>query len=217
MNKPTWTILGLGHFVFDLLEAIHVRGEQAVEVVLNQEVDQVLVDRLSPGIQITSLKNFTPHSDQYIFGFVEPRKDLFLSALAEFQLPFGNLIHPFSSVASSVEMGMGNFVGAGVVLGPNVRLGNFNYVNRCASVGHDTQIKNQNHIGPGVVIPGRCVIGNKNFFGANSTLLDGLTITDQVTLAAGAVATKNISQSGTFVGIPAKLVEREGTVNQVCS
>ncbi|OCK58341.1 acyltransferase [Bradyrhizobium sp. LMTR 3] len=51
-------------------------------------------------------------------------------------------------------------------------------------------------------------IGNRVSIGSNATLLP-VQICDDVVIGAGAVVTKNITESGTYVGNPARMLERK--------
>ena len=44
------------------------------------------------------------------------------------------------------------------------------------------------------------------FCGAGSTVIDHISICDNVMIGAGAVVVKDIMESGTYVGIPARKV-----------
>jgi acetyltransferase-like isoleucine patch superfamily enzyme len=50
-------------------------------------------------------------------------------------------------------------------------------------------------------------LGNRVSIGTNATILP-VTICDQVVIGAGAVVTKDITQSGIYVGNPARLLRR---------
>lgn len=50
------------------------------------------------------------------------------------------------------------------------------------------------------------IIGNKVYVGSNSTILP-VTICDDVVIGAGSVVTKNITESGTYAGNPAKKIK----------
>lgn len=72
-------------------------------------------------------------------------------------------------------------------------------------ITHDNSIK--------LILPdksdlfGKIVIGNNCFIGQNSTILYGVTICDNVIIAAGSVVTKSINQSNVVVGgNPAKII-----------
>ncbi|WP_228720290.1 acyltransferase [Acinetobacter portensis] len=47
-------------------------------------------------------------------------------------------------------------------------------------------------------------IGQNNWFGARVTVLDGVTITDNVVVGACSLVTKNLNEAGVYVGIPVK-------------
>lgn len=55
--------------------------------------------------------------------------------------------------------------------------------------------------------PKPIVVGADCWFGARVTVLSGVTIADRVTVAAGAVVTKDLLQPGIYAGVPAKLVK----------
>ena len=55
-------------------------------------------------------------------------------------------------------------------------------------------------------------IGNRVSIGSNATILP-VQICDDVVIGAGAVVTKNITESGTYAGNPARMLERK----QFCS
>lgn len=52
----------------------------------------------------------------------------------------------------------------------------------------------------------KITIGDRVFIGYNSTLLPGVTICDDVVVAAGSVVTKSIFESGVYGGNPAKKI-----------
>lgn len=207
MTTKTWTIFGAGNNINDINDAIESNYQKLKLIVLNMELDEETLNRIPRAIKIIDVKNFKPSTDCYFFGFVDPNKQPLLEILKKFKLTFPNLIHKFSYVAKTAEMGEGNFVGAGAVIAPNVKLGDFNFVNRSASIGHDTKVSSFNHFGPACTVAGRCKIGNKNLLGAGSTIIDGIEIKDEITIGAGGVITKNIWERGTYVGLPVKKIK----------
>jgi sugar O-acyltransferase (sialic acid O-acetyltransferase NeuD family) len=204
MKTKAWTIFGAGNFIHDMIDAIESRGHKAALIVLNMEIDQKIREKTPRSIGIVNLNDFSPSTDFYIFGFINPNKKPFLERLKKFNLSYTNLIHKFSYVAKTVGMGQGNFIGAGVVLAPNVKLGDFNFVNRCASIGHDAEIFHFNHFGPGCTVSGGCKIGNRNFLGTRSALINDITIRDDITVGAGGVVVKDILEAGIYAGVPVR-------------
>jgi acetyltransferase-like isoleucine patch superfamily enzyme len=57
------------------------------------------------------------------------------------------------------------------------------------------------------------VIGEKCFIGCNSIILPGVTIGDEVVVAAGSVVTKNIESNCLVGGNPAKVIRKIHTKN----
>jgi sugar O-acyltransferase (sialic acid O-acetyltransferase NeuD family) len=204
MKTKTWTILGAGNFVHDILDAIESKSQMAESLVLNMTLEKKILEKIPRSIKIVHLSDFAPSTDFYIFGFINPNKNAFLEDTKKFNLSYSNLIHEFSYVAKTVEMGHGNFIGAGVVLAPNVKLGDFNFVNRSVSIGHDTEILHYNHFGPGCTVAGECRIGNRNFLGVRSAIINSVTIKDDITVGAGGIVIEDILESGTYAGVPVR-------------
>ena len=204
MKTKTWTILGAGNFVCDIIDAIESRSQRAEFLVLNMTLDKKILEKIPRSIQIVHLNDFAPSTDFYVFGFINPHKNPFLENLKKFKLRYENLIHKFSYAAKTVEMGQGNFIGAGVVLAPNVKLGDFNFVNRSASIGHDAEILHFNHFGPGCTVAGECRIGNRNFLGIRSAIINNVKIKDDITVGAGGIVIEDILEAGTYAGVPVR-------------
>ena len=51
------------------------------------------------------------------------------------------------------------------------------------------------------------VIGNNCYIGASAIILEGITMCNDVRIGAGCVVTKNISQAGTYIGMPARRIK----------
>jgi sugar O-acyltransferase (sialic acid O-acetyltransferase NeuD family) len=204
LRKPTWTIFGVGNLIGDLIDAIESRHQKADNVVLNMDPDETKMRSIPPTTKIIELNEFKPSTDFYIFGFVDPNKESFLSSLRRYNLRYSNLIHKFSYVPKNVSMGEGNFIGAGVVLATHIKMGDFNYINRSASIGHDTHLLSFNELGPGCTIAGNCEIGCKNHFYSGSVVINNMHIGDNITIGAGGVVIRDILEPGIYTGVPAK-------------
>ncbi len=194
----------MGNFVHDVFDAIEASGDAPTCLVLNVPLDTARIERSHPHLRILPIEEFSPDTDCYTFGFVDPNKGPLLERLAVHRLDFANLVHPRAYLARGAALERGNFIGAGSVVGPNACMGAFNFVNRLASIGHDTRVGSFNHFGPGATVAGRCTIGDRNFFGTGSSVIDACLVTDDVVLGAGAVAVRDLTESGTYVGVPAK-------------
>lgn len=114
------------------------------------------------------------------------------------------LIHPDAVVAEDVMIGIGTAVMAGAVINLGTRIGRGCIINTCSSVDHDCAIGDFVHISVGVHIAGTCKIGEKTWIGAGATVSNNVSICDNCMIGAGAVVLKDIRNSGTYVGIPAR-------------
>ncbi|HEY1047345.1 MAG TPA: acetyltransferase [Bacteroidia bacterium] len=133
------------------------------------------------------------------------RKSLFESLRSN--IPFGNLIHSSSYVDPSAELGDGVFILPGCTVDKHVKIGNNVLLNVAAVVAHDTQIDSHTFLGPSASIAGKTHIEECCFIGINSTVIDNIHIKNNITIAGGAVVTKNLTESGLYAGIPAKHIK----------
>lgn len=119
---------------------------------------------------------------------------------------FPNLIHPnvsFDSREGKIVMGHGNIICSKTVLTTDITLGNFVHINLDCTIGHDVTIKDFSTLSPGVHISGNVTINEKVYIGTGTVVLEKINICSNVTIGAGAVVTKDITEPGTYVGVPA--------------
>ena len=122
-------------------------------------------------------------------------------------LYFPNIIHPTAFMAKYITVGNGNIITPGVVISTDVHIGSYNLFNWNVTIGHDTLIGECNVFNPGVNISGNIILGSRVLIGTGAQILQGLTICDDTIVGAGAVVTKNITEPGTYVGIPARRIK----------
>lgn len=112
------------------------------------------------------------------------RKKIFLS-LKEKGLYVPNIIHPSASVEPSVELGEGNQIMQGAIIGSNVKIGNNCIINSGSIISHDTIIGDNVHIAPGAIIAGGVTIKEDTIIGMGATIFLGLTIGKNVIIQNG--------------------------------
>lgn len=85
-------------------------------------------------------------------------------------------------------------------------------VNKGCKVGKNCRIYNNTVLGTrGAGFGGGCpTIGDNTFVGTNACILGGITIGNNVVVAAGAVVIDDVPDNATVAGIPAKIVKRTG-------
>ncbi len=115
-----------------------------------------------------------------------------------------NVIHPQTIIATTSEMGIGNFISAGVIINPLAVIGNHCIINTGSIIEHECSIGNGVHIAPGAVLAGNVSVGDNSFIGANAIIKQGITVGKNVIVGAGSVVVKNIPDNFIVAGNPAK-------------
>ena len=98
----------------------------------------------------------------------------------------------------------GNIILGQTLIEPNVIIGKGNLINYGAALFHDSVIGDFNEIMPGSKLLGNCKIGSHCRIGTNAVILPHTEVCDSVVIGSGAVVTKNITEPGTYVGVPAR-------------
>ena len=114
------------------------------------------------------------------------------------------LIHPSAVIAREVTIDKGTAIMAGAVINPCSRIGKGVIVNTCSSVDHDCEIGDYSHLAVGVRVAGTVKIGEGVFFGAGSTIKNNVNVCEDCIIGAGGVVINDITESGTYVGVPVK-------------
>lgn len=126
---------------------------------------------------------------------------------------FPTLVHPYAVVAESAVIGAGSVVMAGVVINPDAKIGEGCIINTSSSIDHDCEIGNYVHVSVGAHLSGSVKVDDLVWIGAGATISNNICICSGAVLGAGAVVVKDIKESGTYIGVPAKKMERKAQAN----
>ena len=119
------------------------------------------------------------------------------------------LVHPGAVVAKDVIIGEGTVVMAGTVINSGTRIGKGCIVNTCSSVDHDCKVGDYVHISVGSHLCGTVSVGEETWIGAGATVINNVSICSECMIGAGAVVVQNITESGTYIGVPARINEEK--------
>ena len=120
---------------------------------------------------------------------------------------FATAIHPASTLASSVSIGDGTLVCAGVVVNPYAEVGTNVILNTSCSVDHHCRIERDVHIAPGVNLAGAVTIGAETLVGIGASVIPAVAIGSGCVVGAGATVISDVPANTTVVGTPAKPVK----------
>lgn len=122
------------------------------------------------------------------------------------ELDFVTLIHPTASIGLNVTIDEGTVVMPMAVINSCAMIGKQTIINSGAVVEHDCRVGDYCLIAPHATLCGVVKIGNNVHMGAGSVVNQTLSVCDNTVVGSGSVVTKSITESGTYVGIPAKKI-----------
>jgi len=118
-----------------------------------------------------------------------------------------SLIHPSAVIGTDVEIGIGSVVMAGVVINSSSRIGLGCIINTSSSLDHDNVIEDYVHISPGVNMAGTVSVGKGSWLGIGSIISNNVNICSGCKVGAGAVVVKDITEPGTYIGVPVRKID----------
>lgn len=121
-----------------------------------------------------------------------------------------NVMHPTAYVSSrTLYWGYGTQVMAGVIIQPNVVMGNYTLINTGATIDHDCVIGDGVEIAPGVTICGDVHIDKYAIIFAGAIISPGVRIGEGAIVRAGAVVLGDVPVGETVQGVPARTLNGE--------
>jgi sugar O-acyltransferase (sialic acid O-acetyltransferase NeuD family) len=116
----------------------------------------------------------------------------------------GDAYHPAAEIGYGVQLGAMTTLGAYSVVNPLASLGKGVIINTGAIIEHECKVGDFVHVAPGAILAGNAVIGDNTFIGLEQLVKQGVKICNDVIVGAGSVVIKDISEPGTYIGVPAK-------------
>ncbi|SFB99731.1 sugar O-acyltransferase, sialic acid O-acetyltransferase NeuD family [Flexibacter flexilis DSM 6793] len=124
------------------------------------------------------------------------------------QIKFGVFVHSSSYVDEPRLLGAGTFILPGCTMDRGASTGQNVFFNVGCRVAHDTHVGKHSFFGPGVTLAGFVRIGQRCFVGVGTVVIDNITFADDIQTGGGAVVTKPLTESGLYVGVPAKKLNK---------
>ncbi|KWW14060.1 acetyltransferase [Peribacillus simplex] len=118
------------------------------------------------------------------------------------------LIHPNAVIGDQVELESGTVVMAGAIINCCTKIGKGCIINTGTTIDHDNSIGDYAHISPGAHLAGTVKVGQRSWLGIGSIVSNNVKITSGCKVGAGAVVVKDITEAGTYVGVPVRRVKK---------
>ena len=191
---------GHGRVVADIAQKLN-RYEQIVFLDDGEEKESMGFPIVG---KTTEANNYVNEADIFVaIGNCKIRKD-FTERLISMGANVPTLIHPSAVIGACVEIGAGTAIMAGAVINPCAKLGKGVIVNTCSSIDHDCVVGDYCHVAVGAHVAGTVRFGDRVFLGAGATVKNNVNVCADCVVGAGAVVVKDITESGTYIGVPAK-------------
>jgi sugar O-acyltransferase (sialic acid O-acetyltransferase NeuD family) len=119
-------------------------------------------------------------------------------------------LSPFSRISPyGTHFGKGTIILNQVNVEPGVIIGEECIVNKTGNIGHGCIIGSYSEIGPGVILAGEVEMEEACYVGTGAIIHPKIKLGKNVTVAAGAVVTKNIPDDAVVSGVPAEIKFRK--------
>jgi sugar O-acyltransferase (sialic acid O-acetyltransferase NeuD family) len=141
-------------------------------------------------------------------GFVKPsssRTELY--NFYKKKISFPSIISNHSSIQEDCDVGNATVIMDGVVINSSTKIGECSIINTSTSIDHDCEIGSFTHIAPGCTLSGGINIGNNCMIGVGTTIIQGVSVVDDVIIGAASLVSKDISAAGTYVGYPLRKIK----------
>lgn len=189
-------ILGGSGFAHVIADIITASGDEVVGF---------LDDDVNCQDRIGQISDCTKFEDCYcVIGVGSPEvKEKF----SKYNLKWYTAIHPTAVISPSAKIGEGTVVMPNAVINARSVIGKHCIVNTSSVVEHDNVIEDFVHISVGTKLGGTVKIEKSTWVGIGSTVKNNVSICKGCLIGAGAVVVKDITESGTYVGVPAKKIK----------
>lgn len=166
--------------------------------------DEYYQDEYVNGLKVIPESKFDPEHYKVIVAIGDPKlRKNFVDKLPK-ATKYATIIHPSAVLSQWVEIGEGSIITAGTIVTCNVKLGKHTQLNLHTTIGHDCLAADYFTTAPAVNVSGKCNFGECVYLGTNSSVRQGVSICDNVTIGMGGIVIKNIDDEGVYIGNPVK-------------
>lgn len=122
---------------------------------------------------------------------------------------FPNVIHPSAQISKRACVGRGNLFSQNVVIQAGVHIGDFNTFNIAAVMGPMAQVSSYCTVNGNVFLASESQVNEFTYVGMGASVMQGITIGRNCVVGANAFVNRNVKDSITAVGVPAKALSEK--------
>lgn len=119
---------------------------------------------------------------------------------------FATIIAADAYISKYAEVGEGSVIMHRAFLNAEAKVGKHSIINTLTNLGHEVNVGDFCHLSTGVMVCGNARIEDSVFIGSQSVINQGVNIIEGTVIGSMTCVNKTISESGTYVGIPAKKI-----------
>ena len=155
--------------------------------------------------------NEVENAHQYFYFIAignNQRRKIWYDRLVERGLRLINVVDHSAIISPEAKIGTGCFFGKMSIINSKSVIGNDCIINTKALVEHGCVVKDHSNISTNSVLNGDVEIGEGSFIGSGSITIGQKVIGKWSTVGAGAVVIRDVGDSVTVAGVPAKVIKQ---------
>lgn len=204
MNKNV-ILIGNGGHAKVIADIIKLNNDKIVGFIVDENYEKKNESKINYLGDLSICEKYKKDCEFFVaIGNNLVRKNL----IKKLNLKWYTAIHPASVIDSTSIIDEGTCIMANAVVNSSSHIECHSIINTGAIVEHDCKVGKYCHLSPNSVICGTVVLGDNVHLGAGSTIINNVKITSNVILGAGCCVVDDIEDEGTYVGIPAKRVNK---------
>ncbi len=124
----------------------------------------------------------------------------------QYDMNCATLVHPAAIIGQDVQIEEGTVVMANAVINSSSHIGKHCIINTGAVVEHDNFLQDYVHVSPNATLAGTVHLGERVHVGVGACVKNNMTVIEDVVIGAGAAVVKDITETGVYVGVPARRI-----------
>ena len=201
MNNRIMIIGGSGHAKV-VIDCIRAAGDEPIGIL----DDKIPEGSAVLGVPVLGTTDRWKEFAQYDFIIAIGSNGVRARIAEAMQVRWYTAVHPRAVMSDYAVLGCGTVVMPGAVINAGAQVGNHCIINTCAVVEHDCRLEDFVHLSPNAALGGTVTIGAGSHIGIGTAVRNNISVCGGCVIGAGAAVVKDITESGTYVGIPAQKI-----------